>query len=106
MLKLDAMRSARAAPAFSLSLRSQVFQSLAQFNEHVCNEIINKFLESDLTRVSNKSGWLIGIIKRFRNNGAVAHPSNAAVCVGGCCPFFALMCSGIHACFSCSKAAF
>lgn len=51
-------------------LEGKVFQSLAQFEEHTCMEMARKFCDSDLTRVNNKSGWLIGILKRFRQNGA------------------------------------
>ena len=50
------------------------------FDAQTCNEIVNKFLESDLTRVANKSGWLVGIIKRFKNDGATTSPLNAQVC--------------------------
>lgn len=60
----------------------QVYQSLAMFDPQTCNEIVNKFLESDLTKVANKSGWLVGIIKRFKNDGYACSAANAQVCCG------------------------
>lgn len=59
-------------------LEANVLQSLAQFPEHVANEITAKFCESNLASVNNKTGWLVGIIKRFRAQGATTSPSNMA----------------------------
>ncbi|KNC79309.1 hypothetical protein SARC_08292 [Sphaeroforma arctica JP610] len=47
-------------------IEARVYESLAQFPEPVALDIASKFCESDLPRVNNKSGWLIGIMKRFR----------------------------------------
>eukprot|EP01134_Creolimax_fragrantissima_P006833 CFRG6833T1 len=55
-------------------IEARVYESLAQFPEHIALDITTKFCESDLPRVNNKSGWLIGIMKRFRAAAANGPP--------------------------------
>lgn len=59
------------------------FESLRDFPEHIAVEIINKFGQGPLSKVANKTGFLIGILKRYRSQMAQTSAAQAASAPGG-----------------------
>lgn len=47
-------------------LDKQALDSLRGFDEQTGVEIIDKYCEADLTSIRNKTGFFVGIIKRYR----------------------------------------
>jgi len=45
------------------------FDSLKDFDERTCCEIVDKLLEADWATVRNKTGFFIGVLKRYRQAG-------------------------------------
>lgn len=43
-----------------------VYDSITEFPYHIQKELVGQFCAEDLSRVSNKTGYFIGIIKKFR----------------------------------------
>lgn len=42
------------------------YEVLGQLSEGLANEVLNRFTNANLTTVRNRSGFLIGVVKRCR----------------------------------------
>lgn len=63
-------------------LDKQALDSLRGFDEQTGVEIIEKYCEADLTSIRNKTGFFVGIIKRYRLQAPTAssHDSTQGIC--------------------------
>lgn len=48
-------------------LDAKCFMELRQLPEHIAVEVVDKFCESNLTDIRNKTAFFLGIVKRFKN---------------------------------------
>nr|WMV69957.1 heterogeneous nuclear ribonucleoprotein R [Euglena gracilis]BDX17173.1 heterogeneous nuclear ribonucleoprotein R [Euglena gracilis] len=51
-----------------------IFDSMSQFDPLVACQIVDIFAQKDMSKIRSKSGFLAGIMKRFREKGAAWYP--------------------------------